>query len=115
MYADQIKQPIASAILDRRNVTIHNFSNKETVVILKFLSIPSFCNVLISKYEDIVEFSITIKKIDCVDEKLVSLHSICGIVTNLTGVNASQISNTFTNFDTYDLLIIKCKLNAINQ
>lgn len=115
MYADQIKQPIASALLDRRNVTIHNFSNKETVFILNFLSIPSFCNVLVSKHEDIVEFTITIKKIHCVNEKLESLHFLSSIVTNLTGVDGSQISNTITNFDTYDYLIIKCKLNAINQ
>jgi hypothetical protein len=115
MYADQLEQPKAWAILDHRNVMLFNFSNLETLYILDFLSIPSIQDILVSKYESHIEFIITLDKVTCLDSKLTRQHKLFSIVTSLLEDDNAQISNSLTKYESYDHLIIKCKFNAINQ
>ncbi len=115
MYTHQIEQPKAWALLDRRNVSIYNFTTKEVLLLLELLRISSFYDILISKYENHIELLITVNKTNCADEKLKNLHTLYKILGKLTDIDNSQISNTLQKCGAYDLLTIKCKLDAINQ
>lgn len=115
MYTHQIEQPKAWALLDRRNLSIYNFTTKEALLILELLRVSSFYDILISKYENHIELLITINKTNCAGEKLKNLKTLHKILNKLTGINSFQISNTLQKCDAYDLLTIKCKLDAINQ
>ncbi len=115
MFANQIDQPKACAVLDSKNVALHNCSTNELISYLELLTVPAFNDILISKYENAIELLISVKKVSCVYQRIKNLERLYSILEFIDGVHFEYISNSLQKFKTHDCLTIRCTLYAHNS
>ncbi|MFK7749027.1 MAG: hypothetical protein AB8B65_11585 [Kordia sp.] len=112
---EELTEPKATAIYYMNHTESFGFTEKELCEFVMLLMIPAFFDILINKYEDHIEFIISVSKTDNEYLKIHRMHVFHNTIEHLSNVVYETLENSYSVGKEYDILTAKCKLDAINQ